>query len=201
MKQRDCLPSRLLVSDLACKITRLRRSSSRCRTTAARGCTRRRKNSSLCLASPYVNHYHASCTASSVPKLMTWHLPSAAIFFGRGLFNCESASLCSQQTSLISEKRIPIRRQHGTHAISASDRLSRSVAFFSSFLPVRTIMSGAYLPPLPDLFTVGRPISVKQKDHPTDAELDEVQARYIAELKRCVGCCPPPPFRACASSC
>lgn len=33
---------------------------------------------------------------------------------------------------------------------------------------------------------VGRPISVVQKDHPTDAELDEVQGRYIAELKRCV---------------
>lgn len=44
------------------------------------------------------------------------------------------------------------------------------------------------------LFTVGRPISVQQKDHPTDAELDEVQARYIAELKRCVRC--PPPVRA-----
>ncbi|GAA5967241.1 hypothetical protein JCM8115_005438 [Rhodotorula mucilaginosa] len=35
----------------------------------------------------------------------------------------------------------------------------------------------------PIVSVVGRPISVKQKDHPTDAELDEVQARYIAELK------------------
>ncbi|BGP52604.1 hypothetical protein JCM8202_004869 [Rhodotorula sphaerocarpa] len=35
----------------------------------------------------------------------------------------------------------------------------------------------------PIVSVVGRPISVVQKDHPTDAELDEVQGRYIAELK------------------
>ncbi|POY71208.1 putative Diacylglycerol O-acyltransferase [Rhodotorula taiwanensis] len=35
----------------------------------------------------------------------------------------------------------------------------------------------------PIVSVVGKPISVKQKDHPTDADLDEVQARYIAELK------------------
>ncbi|GAA5981439.1 hypothetical protein JCM10908_004109 [Rhodotorula pacifica] len=35
----------------------------------------------------------------------------------------------------------------------------------------------------PIVSVVGRPISVTQKDHPTDADLDEVQARYIAELK------------------
>ena len=57
-------------------------------------------------------------------------------------------------------------------------------------------MSKLTLPPPSYLCTVGRPISVQQKDHPTDAELDEVQARYIAELKRCVRC--PPPAHPCA---
>jgi len=33
---------------------------------------------------------------------------------------------------------------------------------------------------------VGRPIKVKQKDHPSTADLEEVQERYIAELKRSV---------------
>ncbi|GAA6028583.1 hypothetical protein NBRC10512_007884 [Rhodotorula toruloides] len=36
----------------------------------------------------------------------------------------------------------------------------------------------------PIVSVVGRPISVEQKDHPTTADLEEVQARYIAELKR-----------------
>ncbi|GJN92241.1 hypothetical protein Rhopal_005271-T1 [Rhodotorula paludigena] len=36
----------------------------------------------------------------------------------------------------------------------------------------------------PIVSVVGRPISVKQKDHPTSADLDEVQGRYIEELKR-----------------
>ncbi|BGP44582.1 diacylglycerol O-acyltransferase 1 [Rhodotorula kratochvilovae] len=34
------------------------------------------------------------------------------------------------------------------------------------------------------LFNFGRPIKVTQKDHPTTADLEEVQDRYIAELKR-----------------
>ncbi|BGP21575.1 diacylglycerol O-acyltransferase 1 [Rhodotorula toruloides] len=36
----------------------------------------------------------------------------------------------------------------------------------------------------PIVSVVGRPISVQQKDHPTTADLEEVQARYIAELRR-----------------
>ncbi|GAA5866383.1 hypothetical protein JCM5296_006695 [Sporobolomyces johnsonii] len=36
----------------------------------------------------------------------------------------------------------------------------------------------------PIVSVVGRPISVTQKDNPTQEELDEVQGRYIAELKR-----------------
>ncbi|GAA5951305.1 hypothetical protein JCM10213_007626 [Rhodosporidiobolus nylandii] len=36
----------------------------------------------------------------------------------------------------------------------------------------------------PIVSVVGRPIRVDQKDNPTSADLDEVQKRYIAELKR-----------------
>ncbi|GAA5844974.1 hypothetical protein JCM11251_003169 [Rhodosporidiobolus azoricus] len=36
----------------------------------------------------------------------------------------------------------------------------------------------------PIVSVVGRPISVQQKDNPSNADLDEVQQRYIAELKR-----------------
>ncbi|GAA6032011.1 hypothetical protein JCM8097_003387 [Rhodosporidiobolus ruineniae] len=36
----------------------------------------------------------------------------------------------------------------------------------------------------PIVSVVGRPISVKQKDHPTNDDLEEVQQRYITELKR-----------------
>nr|BBA16945.1 diacylgycerol acyltransferase isoform 1 [Rhodosporidiobolus fluvialis] len=36
----------------------------------------------------------------------------------------------------------------------------------------------------PIVSVVGRPISVTQKDNPTNADLDEVQQRYITELKR-----------------
>lgn len=42
-------------------------------------------------------------------------------------------------------------------------------------------MRSAHLP-----LAVGRPIKVKQKDHPSTADLEEVQERYIAELKRSV---------------
>lgn len=43
---------------------------------------------------------------------------------------------------------------------------------------------------------VGRPIKVTQKDHPSTADLEEVQDRYIAELKRCVWRMRSSPIRA-----
>nr|BBA16946.1 diacylgycerol acyltransferase isoform 2 [Rhodosporidiobolus fluvialis] len=81
--------------------------------------------------------------------------PFTAIFFGRGLFNYNMGLM-------------PYR--HPIVSVGTTSPFAFLLLFADVSLPLST--------------AVGRPISVTQKDNPTNADLDEVQQRYITELKR-----------------